>query len=98
MSTSRISDTTKTHSIEGIDLNVNLVNGKYTLSTNIIDFFKDNYNISIDLNYIGDDTFSYHNFHLWTHLRLSINEYIRRVGNVLYYIDGADIKHEGYKY
>ena len=64
MSTSRINDITKTHSIEGLDLNVNLVNGKYILSTNIIDLFKDNYNISIDLNYIGDDTFSFFNFHL----------------------------------
>ena len=98
MSTSRINDITKTHSIDGLDLNVNLVNGKYILSTNIIDLFKDNYNISIDLNYIGDDTFSFHNFHLGPHLRLSINEYIRFMGNVVYYIDANDIIHDGYKY
>ena len=98
MSTSRISDITKTHSIEGIDLNVNLVNGKYILSTNIIDLFKDNYNISIDLNYIGDDTFSFFNFHLGPHLRLSINEYIRFTGHTVEYIDGTDVKHSGYRY
>ncbi len=98
MSTNRINDITKTHSIEGLDLNVNLVSGKCAFTTNIINIFKDTYNISIDLNYIGDDTFSFFNFHLGPHLRLSINEYIRFMGNVVYYIDGNDIKHDGYKY
>ena len=98
MSTSRINDITKKHSIEGLDLNVNLINGKCAFTTNIINILKDTYNISIDLNYIGDDTFSFFNFHLGPHLRLSINEYIRLMGNVVYYIDGNDIKHDGYKY
>ena len=98
MSTNRINDIIKTHSIEGIDLNVNLVSGKCAFTTNIINIFKDTYNISIDLNYIGDDTFSFFNFHLGPHLRLSINEYIRLMGNVVYYIDGNDIKHDGYRY
>ena len=73
------------------NLKVNLKTGRLLFTYNIINLFKDEYNLSLNLIYNHKNELNPNmNPLLGSFFRLDINEYIQRTGNLIYYIDSLD--------
>ena len=73
------------------NIKVNLKTGRLLFTYNIINFFKDEYNLSLDLIYNHKNELNPNmNSLLGSFFRLNINEYIQRTDNLIYYIDSLD--------
>ena len=73
------------------NIKVNLKTGRLLFTYNIINLFKDEYNLSLNLIYNHKNELNPNmNTLLGSFFRLDINEYIQRTGNLIYYIDSLD--------
>ena len=70
------------------NIKVNLKTGRLLFTYNIVNLFKDEYNLNLDLIYNHKNELNPNmNPLLGSFFRLDRNEYIQRTGNLIYYID-----------
>ena len=75
----------------GSNIKVNLKTGRLLFNTNIINIFKDEYNLNLNLIYNSNNNFNPNmDSLLGNYFKLDISEYIQRTGNLIYYIDSFD--------
>ena len=73
------------------NLKVNLKTGRLLLNTNIINLFKDEYNLNLNLIYNSNNDFNPNmDSLLGLYFKFDISEYVERTGNLIYYIDSFD--------
>ena len=78
----------------GKSLKCNLKTGRLLFHTNLINIFRDQYNLNLNLIYNSKCAFDANmNSHLGQYFKFDICEYITRVGSLIYYIDSLDRYH-----
>ena len=78
----------------GKSLKCNLKTGRLLFHTNLINIFRDQYNLNLNLIYNSKCEFDANmNFHLGQYFKFDTCEYITRVGSLIYYIDSLDRYH-----
>ena len=78
----------------GNSLKCNLKTGRLLFQTNIINIFRSEFYLNLNLIYNSKCEFDANmNSHLGQYFKLDISQYIMRVGTLMYYIDSLDRYH-----